>query len=71
MKDVVEKTIRQKRREFLQSEIERLKEEIEGYRREKEITKQLCMMFKAEIKKACEKYGIPEPDLGEDPEDLD
>ena len=71
MKDIVEKTLKQRRREFLQSEVERLTEELESYRREIEITKQLCRIFKAEIKKACERYGIPEPDLGEDPEPLD
>lgn len=69
MRDVVEKSLRQRRREFIQSEIERLHEEIAAYKREKEITKQICMLFKDEIKKACEKYGIPEPDLGEDPEE--
>lgn len=69
MGDIVEKTLRQRRREFIQSEIERLNAEIAAYKREKEITKQICMLFKEEIKKACERYGIPEPDLGEDPED--
>lgn len=69
MKEVIEKSLRQRRREFIQSEIERLNAEIEAYKREKEITKQICMLFKEEIKKACERYGIPEPDLGEDPED--
>lgn len=69
MGDIVEKTLRQRRREFIQSEIERLNAEIAAYKREKEITKQICMLFKEEIKKACERYGIPEPDLGDDPPD--
>lgn len=68
-KEIRMETASQRRHKFIKAEIERLNAEIEGYKREIEITKQMCAVFKAEIKKACEKYGIPEPDLGEDPEE--
>lgn len=69
MKEIIPKSLSERRRDFMKSEIDVMEKQLEAYKRETETTKQLCMIFKTEIKKVCEKYDIPEPDLGPDPKD--